>query len=282
MKNLPSSTKICIDFHRAVVDSKRNTTADPTYKNRLLALDGNIAAQYQLYEAAFAANNLINSIPQAYTPDQRTDLLKLYSYKAKLIKELKTEITTTAAGRVISTCQNCTINSVNSLDHQLPKEEFHEFVVNPKNLLPSCSECNSYKGDDWRHQGRRLFLNLYLDLLPDERYLFTNIHFAHNTFEVEFYLQNRYGIDGTLYELLESHYSRLHLCRRFSENLDKVITPFVNTIKPHLKILPLPDIIDNALETERLNRLAFGSNFWESILKIDLLANQDFLTYVQH
>ncbi len=281
MKNLPASTKVCIDFHRAVVDSKRNTPADPTYKTRLVAMDVNVTAQYQIYETAFATNNLVTTSPHPHNPTERADLLNLYSYKAKLIRELKTEITTTSSGRVISTCQNCTINAVNSLDHQLPKEEFNEFVVNPKNLLPTCTECNSYKGVFWRDGGRRLFLNLYLDILPNERYLFTDIQFVNNTFRITFFVKNTNGIAAPLYDLIESHYTRLHLCRRFSENIDKVIIPFVNAIKPNLGTLTLAEVTTNALETERLNKLAFGFNFWESLLKIDLLSNADFIGFIQ-
>lgn len=237
MRNLNHSEKDCLDFHKAVVRSKNITKLDPTLKNRLLSLENDIELLYNNYKRNFDSNCLENSVSNSFPESNKKDLLSLYNYKSKLIQELKTEITTTETNRIINTCQNCTLSEINSFDHILPKEEFSEFVVNPLNLFPSCTICNSYKGKIWNQNENKIYLNLYLDNLPQLQYLFVDIEYEKNTFGLKFYLENKFGIDDELFSLIKSHYERLHLLKRFSDNGDKVISPLRNKIKPYLKAL---------------------------------------------
>lgn len=277
MRNIDNSERDSLAFHKAVVKSKNVTKLDPDLKTRLIALDDDIELLYNNYRKNFDENCLEKTVSKAFADNNKNDLLSLYSYKSKLIQDLKTEITTTDANRIINTCQNCTISEINSFDHILPKEEFCEFVVNPLNLFPSCTTCNSYKGKFWNDNGKRIYLNLYLDKLPELQYLFVDIEFKKHTFGLKFYLDNRFGINPELFSLIESHYKKLHLLERFSDNGDKVITPLINQIKPYLKQLDLNIIKENSIETSNLNRKVFGFNYWESILQLNLIQNEDFI-----
>lgn len=277
MRNIDITRRNLFDFHKLIVDSKSSTRIDPNYKTRLIALENEIESLYDVYKINFEENILETTIARAYVDDNKDDLLKLYNYKSRLIQTLKTEITTTNTQRIINTCQNCTLSEINSFDHILPKEEFCEFIVNPLNLFPSCTVCNSYKGRFWQENGRRLYLNLYLDRLPESQYLFVDIDYENETFGLRFYLENRFGIDENLFTLLESHYNKLHLLERFSRNCDKVITPLQNKIKPYLELLPIEEIVLLTIQTANLNRSVFGMNYWESILELALIENEDFI-----
>ncbi|BDU23402.1 hypothetical protein [Flavobacterium sp. GSB-24] len=277
MRNLDTTTRNSFDFHKLIVENKKTTRIDPDYKTRLLALEDEVEVLYSTYQINFDRNILETSIPNTYPHNNKSDLLKLYNYKSKLIQNLRTEITTTNTGRIMNTCQNCTLSEINSFDHILPKEEFCEFVVNPLNLFPSCTICNSYKSQFWRENGRRLYLNLYLDRLPDSQYLFVDIEYNNDTFGLRFYLENRFGIDENLFNLIESHYNRLHLLERFSRNSDKVITPLQNKIKPYIDHLSMEEIIAMTTQTANLNRNVFGMNYWESILELALISNENFI-----
>ena len=162
MNNLKNSTINAITFFDDVVNLKKNTKSDPTYKVRVNLLRNDIQNKFNEYDTLFVKNNLVTINPFGYTNQDKVDLLKLYSYQSKIIQKLKNSITTTEHNRIINTCQNCTISEVNSFDHIIPKNEFPEFSVNPKNLFPSCTICNGYKSEVWRHNGTNLFLNLYL------------------------------------------------------------------------------------------------------------------------
>lgn len=72
----------------------------------------------------------------------------------------------------MDTCQYCTLNSVNTLDHIIPKENYPEYAVHPKNLFPACSQCNSKKSNKWLDNNNNFeFINLYSHDLPNLQYL---------------------------------------------------------------------------------------------------------------
>jgi 5-methylcytosine-specific restriction endonuclease McrA len=277
MKNLNFYKDEAFAFHQSIITSKRATQNDPEIRNRLLALNNGIEKLYKSYKLKFDNNTLELLKPDGYNEQSKIDLLSLYSFKSTIIQKFKKGITTTATNRMINTCQNCTIGEVSSFDHILPKEEFTEFVVNPLNLFPSCSVCNSAKGKYWMRNGQRIFLNLYLDQLPDLQYLFVKVSYADSTFITDFTVKNPNGIDPILFDIIESHYHSLHLTKRFSDYNDKVIPKFQNSLKPYIGKLPLEDIIKTAKETIELNRTFLGHNYWESILELELLNNSNFL-----
>lgn len=277
MKNLNSYPLNSFEFHENAITTKKLTKSDKDIRTRLTALNGQIESLYKTYKTNFDTNSLENIKAHGYEDNEKLDLLSLYNYKSKIIQAFKAGITTTATNRIINTCQNCTIGEVSSFDHVLPKEEFAEFVINPLNLFPCCSVCNSSKGKYWRVNGERLYLNLYLDDLPPLQYLFVNIGFVDNTFTTEFYLDNRNGVDPTLFALIERHYTRLKLLKRFSDNNDLVIPTLQNKISPYIGKLPLNDIIDTTIVQIQLNRELFGFNYWQSILELELINNQKFI-----
>jgi hypothetical protein len=211
----------------------------------------------------------------------KADLLGLYGYRNKVLQELKRTVTTREVHRLISTCQNCTIGEINSFDHAVPKEEFPEFSVHPRNLFPSCSICNGHKSDVWRTGDRRLFLNLYLDRLPSIQYLFVDVTVRPTDIDTTFRVENPGGIDADLFQRIAYHYEKLRLCVRFGENNDKVITPLKNALASSLNHLSLDESVALAQDTARRNRRSFGFNYWKSILELVLLDSDEFLAICQ-
>jgi 5-methylcytosine-specific restriction endonuclease McrA len=171
MRNLIPYNKDCFGFHKSVVDSKHACES----KERLIILNPEIEKVYKTFEKQFSDKCLNTLVPNSYFTPYRDDLYTLYKFQSAVIKKLRDEIRQLQVRTIINTCQNCTIDSVNSLDHILPKGKFPEFVVNPKNLFPCCSTCNSYKNDSIENKDNVGFLNLYLDELPQTQYLFVDI-----------------------------------------------------------------------------------------------------------
>lgn len=277
MNNLKYYTDDAFEFHEEVLNSKNNTKNDTTYKERIGNLKDSIKSQYSVYEHNFTQNTLEKINAHEYTEDKKNDLLKLYSYKNSIISKLKIKITTTETNRIISTCPNCTISEVNSFDHYLPKEEFPEFVVNPKNIFPSCSVCNSYKSTIWLKDNKRQFLNLYLDKLPKEQYLFVNFTIDVDVVTTQFYLQNIGNIEPCIFEVIESHYRRLHLLERFNRNANDIITVLEDTIYSFINKLPIEEIIDAVIEKSNKDKFAFGYNYWKAILSIELVNSVEYM-----
>lgn len=272
MKNLRHSNKNAFDTYQAILQRKN----DGDLISRLTILEDVIREKYQQYEDHFASNSLEELTPLNSDKHQKDDLLKLYSFQGKVIKEIKKDIMAIDSERISNTCPLCTLGEIRDFDHYLPKASFSEFAVNPKNLFPSCSICNGHKGGSWKNEGGRLFLNLYLDLLPEDQYLFVNS--KNEGTEITFYLENVTGINPQLFNIIESHYTKLHLLERFREASNDVISELVNALKANSKHSNLSKVVDAVIEAEEGNKKAFGFNYWKSILKIALVRNHEFLS----
>ncbi|HEX4373726.1 MAG TPA: hypothetical protein VHZ50_10520 [Puia sp.] len=277
MLNLRHYIGNSIEFLRNVIDSKRNSKADPSYKSRIEPFKLQLKATYEDYDLNFANDTLESLVSKGYSVINKEDLLSLYAYSSAPMQALKTNVTKTSGKRVISTCQNCTIGEVNSFDHVVTKNLFPEYSVHPKNLFPSCVKCNGYKSKFWQADGERLFLNLYMDKLPKIQYLFVEVIVRPLDIDAIFSIENRNDVEQSIFNKISYHYDKLHLCQRFSENIDKVVTPLIHTISSNLKFLTLDEAVDVALNTVARNRESFGCNYWKSILEISLLSSPDFL-----
>lgn len=279
MKKLRVYPGNAFGFYREVVASKRNSADDPTYRQRLNDLEGIVQPLFQTYDDRFLANELQSLAAHALTPAQRADLLRLYAYKNSVFQKLKIQLTTLELNQVLNICQCCTIGEVGSFDHLVPKDEFPEFSANPKNLFPACNKCNSYKLAAWRHNGARTFLNLFLDDLPTQQYLFADLNIdGDGTVTADFALRNINNIDPSLFALIESHYNNLHLLARFKENVDSVVIPIVSAIKAAKDVgLTKARTVEQIVANCRSNQIFFGSNYWKSILELSLAANAMFI-----
>lgn len=278
MRTLKNYQLDSFSFYESVVASKYVSKKDPDWKKRISKHEATLRGLYNLYSTHFDANTLEFITAHGFNDDEKADFEKLYSYKAKVLQELKLTLTTTPENRANSTCQSCTISEVNSFDHYLPQNEFPEFIVNPLNLIPSCSTCNSQKNDVWRTAANaRNFINLYLDELPDVEYLICqiDINLGQRTISASYSL-NGAQLDPDLFTLIERHYNRLQLFRRFKENSDSAIVEFANCIKPYLDNLPKNELVDATEVKINLDRKFFGFNYWKTSLQSSLLHHPDF------
>lgn len=279
MRNLRPYDEDVTTFFDEVVAARRPSDKDPNFLTRIVSYRPGIIIAYTAYDGHFAAHSLMTAVAIGHINPTKADLIELYKYKAKVFKGLKRKLTTDENNRLINTCQNCTINAVNSFDHVLPKDEFPEFAVNPKNLFPSCTECNGYKSTIWRNGVNPLFLNLFLDILPSEQYLFADVSVVSNEVEIKYTVENRNGLDTTLFDLIKSHYNRLHLPKRFSESYDDVITELINSILSIKDELSKEKIKEVTIAKANRDLNKFGQNYWKAITAIALINSDDFFQY---
>lgn len=277
MKNLKPHSGDYFSFHENVINSKNKTKADPEFKTRVALLNPIIKPKIEEYSEKFNSNSLQEITAVGFSGSDKSDLLNLYNYKNKKIQKLKVELTTDENNRVNNLCQNCTISEVNSFDHYLPQTEFAEFVVNPLNLIPSCTNCNGHKSSIWRANGKRKFLNLYLDKLPEVQYLFARIAVIGDEIDIDYYLDSKNGIADDLFELLEYHYDKLKLFERFKGFNNNVISELDTEILKYSKRLSLDDIKETIIEECQDNFRLLGRNYWKLVLKEALINDTEYL-----
>jgi len=277
MRNLEVYSEDSFTFYKDSVKRKRNPKDDLFYKDRLALLESYVQTRYQLYDEKFSNDLLPEILEHDYSNEEENDLLSLYSFKAKMLGDLRIKLTTTKNNRISNDCQNCTIGEVSSFDHYLPKDLYPEFAIHPKNLVPSCSICNSYKGKKWQNAGRRMFVSPYLDIFPNKQFLFVEIKATKTEIEIDFLIDNRNNLSLDLFEIIESHYTKLYLCRRFAENCERVITEIKTEFIKYSKKLTISDIQETITECANEHRSFFGYNHYAYILQIALTNNDDFI-----
>lgn len=270
---VPFNKKDCFDSHLDIVRSKR----DPLLVTELLQVSTFLEPQFRLHQLESITNTLENINPLVLENSVKDKLRNLYKLKSRAVVEVRQTVTTNTEHRAINECQYCTINSVSSMDHIMPKTLFPEFSVNTQNLFPCCGECNAYKSDIWLINEERQFLNLYLDILPNRRYLFVELEYQNDIIYPRFYIENSNGIDETEFQLISNHYNRLHLCERFSQASHSIISELKSILTSLPRRLNLDETRSFILEVTSREMEYHGANYWKSILQIALSEDEIFL-----
>ncbi|MCL1125589.1 hypothetical protein [Shewanella surugensis] len=223
--------KDSFSFYEEVVNSKRNTKNKPRLKKELEMISNTQSSYFNVYDKAFYSNSLAIIEAVSYDDNNKANLNTLYSYRNKKIQDLKNLLTRHPlhTEHILNTCQNCTINEADTMDHILGQTEFPEFAVHPKNLFPCCSVCNKKKSDKYvNDEGSQLFLNLFLDNLPQSQYL--HVEFGDNWLP-RFRLEQPEDVSDNTFHLIERHYEQLGLLTRFSDSSNEIISSLRSTIK---------------------------------------------------
>ena len=273
MKNLKYYDEDCFAVFNEAVEKKR----DGLKKNILLGLKNRIEPQFVVYGEKFIDNKIYEISSQIFSVDEKDALIDLYSYRSAIVRGVKNKILDSQLRTINSTCQYCTLNSVNTLDHFIPKEDFPEFSVNPLNLFPCCPECNSKKSNLCFRGDESLFLNLYLDELPEINYLKAEFEFTDEIPLVTFSLYNFGLIDRITFRTISNHFERLDLLERMREKSNEIVTEIINSLKTNYRLKNDVEELKIFIEEEELeNKEAYGFNYWKSVLKLSLIQYDEF------
>jgi hypothetical protein len=211
----------------------------------------------------------------------RADLHSLYNYKSKTIRRFRSEISALQPQAIRYTCQYCTLTPAQSLDHFLPKEAYPEFSIHTLNLIPCCSTCNGHKSHIWKNGEDRLFINYYLDTLPEEQYLFVQVfQDANNEMDFRFFLDNLSNIPEAEFNLIDSHFTRLKLFKRMKRSAVGMVSELKNSIISGVEKASLVDVVDTVKSTALRNKVSYGNNHWKAVLEIALVESDIFLAHV--
>ncbi len=277
MKKLVHFPDNCMDFFRDAVERKQ----DGPLKSRLKSLEASINLEYDNYEAEFRTKTIEKLKPNAFFDLYKDDLLSLYSYQSYIIRQLRTRLSGLQAATIRNTCQNCTLIPIQSMDHILPKELYPEFCINPLNLFPSCQTCNAHKSKSLTKGGKRLFLNLFLDELPEEQYLFADVRHGKDGIDFKFHLKFSKNIDKSLATLIASHYALLHLPERMRLSSGSYFAEFRNTLAAARKRLTNREVVQMVVEKTADDKFCYGTNYWKSVLEEALVNDAIFLSQLK-
>ena len=262
------------------VDRKDKNSTDT------IALNANkhkVEIAYRYYERTMDSQKLGSLTPSRVLSSIKEHLLGMYSSRCKLVKDFRTWHFNNNPQTYYNVCPYCTINSANTTEHILPKEVYPEYAVNVLNLIPACSECNSFKLYDVVDQNGEIFtINFYTDTLPDIRYLFARITHIEGGVQLEYYLENRNGVDANLYALIERHFKRYHLKDRY---YDKAVQELSN-IENYFKFEEITceaeydKVANKLIRKTDADAIAYGRNHWRIVMYYDAATSPVFKSYM--
>lgn len=158
-----------------------------------------------------------------------------------------------------SLCPYCLQHDVSQLDHFLPKSNSPSLAVTPKNLVPSCSMCNSSKNNS-----RDLFINPHFEVVDDEVYLKCAIIFEDGHFIFDYTLDKPSSWNDDLFsrlrnQLLNADYSALYSMHAI-QHLGSEQLNFKRVFTRHGKDELLDHLQTSLFGTEN----TVGINHWKS------------------
>lgn len=261
MRNLPHYRTHPFSFYKSIVSRRHNPA-----KSTLMKMEKSMGEEFDRF-INHDLKGILHKLPQIKLNESQKELL-IGCYAYRKTKDLRESVMLRGVDIIDPICPYCTIEPYNTIDHFLPKEIYPAHSVNSNNLLPCCSICNEYKGTLIQENHQRVFLNLYCDILPEKQYLFVNFNYGGGTIPaIHFYLQNINSIDPLLYNIIYTHYDKLHLPERFSSNAISVLKDIQFQIKS-FSVLSDAEI-KNALTKQCMDERAYyGFNYWKSILKL--------------
>lgn len=239
---------------------------------------------FRYYERAMDNRKLGLLRPSELLLNIKQQLLGMFSSDCKLVKEFRTWHFNNNPQTYYNVCPYCTINSANTTEHIFPKDIYPEYAVNVFNLIPACSECNSFKGGQVFDKNGEIFtINFYTDSLPDIRYLFARIiPIEEGGVQFEYYLCNINSIDKNLYGLIERHFDHYHLIDRYYNKAVQELSNIENYFK-------FEKVTNEADFDEAANKLirkteddakVYGKNHWKIVMYYDAATSQTFKSYI--
>ena len=268
--------KVINKTHKRKSEDISQSKSKKTYKERCFAIASKYKNEIEIYDHKFLDNHLedIVNLHPLISNDEKQDYRSLYKYDAALIKQLRLEILTTN-GFINEKCPLCDVNNVQTMDHYIPQAKFPLYSISPKNLIPSCTTCNVSKSENVLEGSRRRYWNVYLDEIPNEKYLYCTLSIQNGLLKAIFDIQQN-NIDDTTFRLPKNTMEDQKILQTYSAGLGSVIEELSSCIQRMMQY-DSTQTIDNVFSSLRDCFAPFSkSNKWDEVLKFELVKSKDF------
>lgn len=270
-------------FHDSAVENKHSHPTDPGYKKRIKDLRPISEKRFKEYDEKFAEDKLEELEESIEAIGHKKDFQSLYKYDVEPFASLNIELSKDERGRKYPYCPLCDMEGTSSFDHILPQSKFPELADHPLNLIRSCQSCNGQKSSNWKEGGKRRYLDLYLDEIPDKQFLFANVEIdeSEQSLSVTFSLENRNGIDDDMYRMIFNHFNDLDICVRYDGGANEIVSSLQDDIVNNLYLGATKDVIkESILNKCKREQERHGVNYWRAILKKACAENEVVLDFI--
>lgn len=270
MKKVKYYADNALDFHRSVLKAKKNSPEDRDYKERMEKREGISREQFEDYDVRFKDDTLEGMPKKVLTSGEKDDFLRLYRYSDVSYQNLVEELSKDENGHIYPYCPLCDIGEYHSLDHILPKGEFPVLCDHPRNLIRCCTTCNGYKSEIWLEEGKRKYLDLYIDEVPNVQMLFVTLGLDEDVATYKYFVSDVNNPNADLYRMYKNTFEKLHLEERYLIQSDEEISNIIDDLKPIIEEFAPTDeqLIKQIRSSAVSQQKRHGVNYWRSILKL--------------
>lgn len=203
------------------------------------------------------ADGLKNAIYDAYDLTQKKRRLK--HIRAALML---------AADR----CPYCGITAVSDLDHHLPKGAYRPLAIYPRNLVPSCHECNKIK-----HAAHPSLHAYHVEVPVGERFFKATAAMVGNALTVEFRIEQTPGMSNDVRDRARQQLLALQLNRRYKSEINQLVA----TLRASLDLAygaaaNAAAVRDLLIKTAEDYERHSGINHWKPVVLRALAASMPF------
>ena len=212
------------------------------------AIETQIEGCYNNYENAVNHASVHNLEPHGFVDLEKEHLNKLYKSDcdiAQKIRQHHSTFTSTKKRVYHNKCPYCTLSEPDTIEHILPKERYPEFAIHLYNLIPCCSKCNRHKSEAVRDNSEHPYIiNFYYHDPEYCQFLEANCSIDSNKYpSFKYRLAFPENADPTLAAIVTNHFNRLHLIKRYDEEVIKNYSEIELTIKTVCKGKSLNDAL---------------------------------------
>lgn len=268
MRNLPVPTTLNITKLRNIIKSKNRP-----YKGRLERIRATVKKRYDEYDAH---SDQLENLTRSHISGVNADaLIKCYTSRTTEMSSLRDELLYPDL-EDFDACPFCGIGEPTTLDHYLPKEDFPEFSVLAKNLIPICGVCNSnYKGTKWIENNQRLFIHTYYDIFPD-KYFFNALITINRKLTIDFQ-PITVAEEPYFSTLFNNHFKKLSLTKRYRVRAASEISRKRRSLERILINGGTYIDVARSLENEASElEIEYSKNHWKPVLYKALSSSVDF------
>ncbi|MDA3307851.1 MULTISPECIES: HNH endonuclease [Stenotrophomonas] len=181
-------------------------------RSRMQAARAEVLAACQGYESAVPEVGELDEA--ALTDPQKEAMRHAFTVETEPMARLRGNLLKRIS---VARCPFCGISESSTLDHYLPKEQYPEFSVFPKNLVPSCAVCNTRKRDRILDEGTRvrMFLHPCYDVIPNMEFLTVRARMEADALILSYRLTRPVGMAFRTFRHLRAHFNELDLADRY-------------------------------------------------------------------
>lgn len=269
MRSVPLLTVDATEVLDEIAASKRQPR-----RRRMQAARADVLAAYQSYEDAVPD---IGTLGKAQLTDPQKEAMRhAFIVETGPMTALRGELLDRIS---VARCPFCGISESSTLDHYLPKEQYPEFSVFPKNLVPSCAVCNTRKREGILVEGTnvRMFLHPCYDVVPDVAFLAVRARMEGDALVLSYRLTQPAEMSLQTFQHLRSHFNKLNLADRYRrmglEHLGGQYPALRRAFGPGEDAERVAQkLIEEAEDFEEVS----GQNYWLAKLYRTLADNVDF------